>query len=174
MASRTPTPVSFDFQAVLDIITSTDASSSAPSTASTTSISGSPPAPSSSTSQPIDTPPSTPLPVSLASTTSTPVGAIAGGIIGALVFIALVGVGIWYMVRRRRANHMAPSAAYKAAVRAGHQSPMPYQPVYHDSPRHSSEDLPETHDGGAYPFLQTPSRPVSIHSESRFREHTTT
>ncbi|KAJ7940444.1 hypothetical protein B0H13DRAFT_1938134 [Mycena leptocephala] len=104
-------------------------------------------------------------PVSGSSKNSSQAGAIAGGIIGAIVLLLLIGLGIWYRIRRRR-NHIAPSAAYKAAVRAGNPSPMPYQPVRGHSPKNSTDDLT------ADRSLWVPSRPVSIRSESRFREHT--
>ncbi|KAF8212037.1 hypothetical protein K438DRAFT_1805841 [Mycena galopus ATCC 62051] len=115
---------------------------------------------------------------------SVQVGPIAGGIIAALVLLGLIGVGIWwYLRRRRRRHHMAPSAAYRAALRAGNVSPQSYQPVHNDSDAlENSTDAFDTQ----IPFPQTEdspvdrhsswlqSRPISIHSESRFREHTTT
>ncbi|KAF8911064.1 hypothetical protein CPB84DRAFT_1081329 [Gymnopilus junonius] len=52
--------------------------------------------------------------ITSASKKSTNKGAIAGGIIGALVLVAVLGAGvIWWLIRRRR-SQMAPSALYKA------------------------------------------------------------
>lgn len=43
-------------------------------------------------------------------------GAIAGGVIGGLLFFAIMcGLAYWLIMRRRRRSHMAPSAAYMAA-----------------------------------------------------------
>ncbi|KAF7338144.1 hypothetical protein MVEN_02039200 [Mycena venus] len=186
MASATPTPSVFDFQVALDIIhnnftasaTSGDTSSSATATPSSSSAASQSSIATSSSDSTFSASPTlnpSPVPLSLASkASSTPVGAIVGGIIGALVVLALIGAGIWYIRRRRRGRHMAPSAAYKAALRAGNPSPMPYQPVYHDSPQSSTDDLTSEERPQSSSGLSPPSRPVSIHSESRFREHTTT
>ncbi|KAJ7444919.1 hypothetical protein FB451DRAFT_1293863 [Mycena latifolia] len=116
------------------------------------------------------TPAPSAAPLTAASKSSSHAGPIAGGIIGGALFLALVGVAIWYTVVRRRRNHIAPSAAYKAAVRAG--TPMPYQPVHHDeSPKNSAfkqtDDLRPERSGS-----WLPSAAVSIRSESRFLEHT--
>ncbi|KAJ7046993.1 hypothetical protein C8F04DRAFT_1248035 [Mycena alexandri] len=88
---------------------------------------------------PSATSPATPIgpPLSGSSKKSSSAGAIAGGIIGALILLALVGVGVCLVRRRRRNAHTAPSAAYKAAIRAGNPSPMPYQPVRRESPKNS-------------------------------------
>ncbi|KAJ7087854.1 hypothetical protein C8R44DRAFT_819980 [Mycena epipterygia] len=113
--------------------------------------------------------PMPPAPITAVSKTPSKAGPIAGGIIGAAIFLALVGIGIWYTVIRRRRNHIAPSAAYKAAVRAGDTSPMPYQPVRHeDSPKNSTDDLRADWPRSSW----LPSAAVSIKSESRFLEHT--
>ncbi|KAJ6623485.1 hypothetical protein B0H10DRAFT_2009966 [Mycena sp. CBHHK59/15] len=109
--------------------------------------------------------------VSAAKATSQ-AGPIAGGIIGGALFLVLVGLAIWYTVVRRRRNHIAPSAAYKAALRAG--SPMPYQSVHPDSPKNSiscqNDDLRTDRPSSSW----LPSAAVSIHSDhqSRFLEHT--
>ncbi|KAJ7097758.1 hypothetical protein B0H15DRAFT_618380 [Mycena belliarum] len=103
-------------------------------------------------------------PIKAASNSSTNAGRVAGGVIGGLIVLALVGVGIWYTVVHRRRTRIAPSAAYKAALRAG--AP-PYQPINHESPENSTDELwPERR------ASWVPSAPVSIRSESRFLEHT--
>ncbi|KAJ7271971.1 hypothetical protein B0H12DRAFT_1092219 [Mycena haematopus] len=194
MAFATPTPDVFHFADAVSIndvlhknpssfnaspstsatITTTTQSTTATSVSSSdgpTSIpnpTSSQPSQTSSQPKPTSVQSSSSVPLELFSKASSqaPVGAIVGGIIGALVLLGLVG--IWYMRRRRRGHPMAPSAAYKAALRAGNQSPSPYQAVHNDSPNNSTDDLTEER----RPTSWLSSRPVSIHSESRFHEHT--
>ncbi|KAJ6597074.1 hypothetical protein DFH09DRAFT_1133545 [Mycena vulgaris] len=166
--SVTSLPVSTSSVSVSATQTSTTAQASTSATtsvaASGTSDNPTPSATSGSTPSPL-------TPLTAASKATSQVGPIAGGIIGGAIFLALVGIGIWYFAVRRRRNHIAPSAAYKAAVRAGSTTPMPYQPVHHDSPQSSisyqTDDL-RTERAGSW----LPSAPASIRSESRFLEHT--
>ncbi|KAJ6497035.1 hypothetical protein C8R47DRAFT_329261 [Mycena vitilis] len=171
MASETPTPTgTFDIQDVLNIMDgprlSSATSQSGPSPTSVTIILSSAASPSTSsefTSGPSSTSP--PTRVSGSSKGKSQAGPIAGGIIGAIAVVACIGAGLWYRARRRK--RLAPSAAYRAALRSG-APPMPYQPVDRGSPKSSIEEL--SIDRPPSPWL--PSRPVSIRSESRFREHT--
>ncbi|KAJ6502363.1 hypothetical protein C8R45DRAFT_617514 [Mycena sanguinolenta] len=195
MATDTPTPSAFNFDAAVSIndvlhgkpptsIQSSQATQqtstaiSLSSTGSSTSVPNPTPPPTSATSSQLNptsmqSPPSTPLELSSKMGSNVHVGAIAGGIIGGLVLLGLIGVGLFYLRRRRRGHPMAPSAAYKAALRAGNQPSSPYHPVPHrhsDSVDNSIEDLAEEF---SRPSSWISSRPISIHSESRFHEHTT-
>ncbi|KAJ7510057.1 hypothetical protein B0H11DRAFT_1174042 [Mycena galericulata] len=141
--------------------TSSSSTSSPTSTATTTS---SQPGTSTAASATQPSSASTAVPITAASSKSrSQVGPIVGGIIGGVLLLALVGVAIWFMKVRRRRRHIAPSAAYLAALRAG--SPMPYQAVHHESPKNSTEELRSDRP-------ESPWVPVSIQSNSRFLEHT--
>ncbi|KAF7304959.1 hypothetical protein MKEN_01210500 [Mycena kentingensis (nom. inval.)] len=179
MAAASPTPAAFDPQAVQSILADPNATLSAASaTSSASSVSGSNSA--TSTVSPTDVTPDSPSsttpessPLQGASQGSSPSpGAVAGIVIGVLILLGLIGVAVWLFLRRRR-RHMAPSAAYKAALRSGAASP--YQPVPRDSDSHSPKrsdylDLPAERSGS--PAWMS-SRPVSRQSDSRFLEHTT-
>ncbi|KAJ7172293.1 hypothetical protein C8R46DRAFT_143203 [Mycena filopes] len=186
MISATPSPTTFVLDDAYQFAAEAKSGSTTPSPSQTSSRSVSTssvtPTPTTGTASSGDTPasPSAPPapppngpPLSGSSKHSSSAGAIAGGVIGALIVLALVGAGIWLM-RRRRHAHTAPSAAYKAAVRAGNSSPMPYRPVRHeDSPKSSSEHLRlHSDDSIKLERPSSPWRPVSIRSESRFHEHT--
>ncbi|KAJ7120494.1 hypothetical protein C8R43DRAFT_1034878 [Mycena crocata] len=138
MALATPTPTTFDITVASFIaVNSALPSSTSSSTATASSTSGSDPTQiTSNEASPTSTSSSAASPLTAAAKGSSQVGPIAGGIIGGLIFLALVGTGIWYVMRRRRRNHIAPSAAYKAALRSGTPMP-PYQPVHHESPKNS-------------------------------------
>ncbi|KAJ7709717.1 hypothetical protein B0H17DRAFT_234435 [Mycena rosella] len=183
MISETPTPTTFDLEKAKSIATVISAnsgvfpsSSTSPSSSeSTPSLTATinPPAASPSNQSGSDANPSPTLtpsspgaPITAASKSTSHAGPIAGGIIGGALFLALVALGIRYSAVRRRRKHIAPSAAYKAAVRAGNTSPtMPYHPVHHESPRNSTDELRPEHPGS-----WLPSAPASIRSESRFHE----
>ncbi|KAJ7685367.1 hypothetical protein DFH06DRAFT_40522 [Mycena polygramma] len=158
MASETPTPTgTFDPQD----------SGSSPTSATLISISATSPSTPPSTGGPSSTSP--PTRVSGSSRGKSQAGPIAGGIIGAIVVVAFIGAGLWYRARRRK--RLAPSAAYRAALRSG-APPMPYQPVDRGSPKSSMPPQIDELSIDRPPSPWLPSRPVSIRSESRFREHT--
>jgi hypothetical protein len=70
------------------------------------------------------------------------VGAIAGGVVGGVVLLgALIGLGVFFFLRRRRAQ-VAPSTAYGSVLNAG---------GYPTGPPASKE----------YNYNQTPFTPVS-------------
>ncbi|KAJ7273312.1 hypothetical protein C8J57DRAFT_1317512 [Mycena rebaudengoi] len=144
----------------------TSTTSTSPTSESTTVETGPPPPPGIT-----PTSSSSPLTNSGAVRATSNVGPIAGGIIGGVIFLALAGLLIWYTTVRRRRHHIAPSAAYKAAVRAG--TPMPYQAVRHDSPKNSmsyqTDDL--TSDRAASPWVPSDTVKSEKHP-SRFLEHT--
>ena len=52
-------------------------------------------------------------------------GAIAGGVVGGIVFLALVGLAVFFFLRRRKAKQVPPSAAYAAAPYQNPSSPPP-------------------------------------------------
>ncbi|KAJ7775085.1 hypothetical protein B0H16DRAFT_85206 [Mycena metata] len=184
MVEATPTPTTFNIDDAYATASAIRASSSVPPlpsqttsslTASTHSTTSSSTQTASSDGATSSQAPATPIrpPLSGSSKKSSSAGAVAGGIIGALVVLALVGVGIWLLRRRRRNAHTAPSAAYKAAMRARNASPMPYQPVRRESPKNSSEHTRlNSDDSVRFDRPSSPWRPVSIRSESRFHEHT--
>ncbi|KAJ7724445.1 hypothetical protein DFH07DRAFT_263526 [Mycena maculata] len=176
MASATPTAMTFDLAAATSIAAFISASSTFPplpsssgssptasqtgTVSSTSTLSGYNSA--TSSAGPASTPSPLTNPVGASSKTNSHVGAIVGGIVGAVLILALVSAGVWYTRRRRRRSHIAPSAAYKAALRAG--SPMPtYQPVHHESPKNSTDELRTDR-------VPSPWPAVSIQSESRFHE----
>ncbi|KAH8655332.1 hypothetical protein BX600DRAFT_525283 [Xylariales sp. PMI_506] len=100
---------------------------------------------------------------------STPTGAIAGGVVGGVAVIALIGFGIWFMMRRRK-NAAAPptTTAWSNQPYAGHPSqpaaPGPYSPT---APMH-----PQMAAGGAYfvPPEQAKSPAMSQTSNAYHRD----
>ena len=78
--------------------TATIASSTSRSIASTVSL----PLTSTSASEAYATP--TPSNTPSQSSSSTPVGAIAGGVVGGIVGLALLGLLVWFLMRRKRNN----------------------------------------------------------------------
>ncbi|KAF7363601.1 hypothetical protein MSAN_01017000 [Mycena sanguinolenta] len=139
MASATPTPNVFNFDAALSInsilhgtkpppTTTTDQSSQALSAAQQTSSATSP----SSTDDLGDKPNST--------LGKSNLFAIKPNLWAVLLrpnrtcfkikLQSLIGVGLFYLQRRRRGHAMAQPTPYNADFRAGNQSPSPYQPVH--------------------------------------------
>ncbi|KAJ7219464.1 hypothetical protein GGX14DRAFT_436277 [Mycena pura] len=178
LAAATPTPSVFRIQDALSLANNDDtasftrsAAASSSSSSITSSSSSVPTQSDSSTSAATSTMPApssssspTPTPASGSSTLKTKAGLIVGGIIGGALLVALVCIA--YIMRRRRQtrNHVAPSAAYKAAIHNGSAFPISYQPV-RQNVSHSTEDPKHASESW-------PSRPTSMQSQSRFIEHT--
>ncbi|KAF7294755.1 hypothetical protein MIND_01012900 [Mycena indigotica] len=174
MAAATPTPSSFSLQDAVNLANS-NFSIAAASPSSESSNPSVPPTPQASPSSSVgDTSPSASSlePLRGASQTKSNAGTIAGVVIGVIIALALIVVGVWLVLRRRRQRHMAPSAVYRAALRSGMSSP--YQPVplraHEDSPQHSPFELPP--DRADSPAWMATSQPASLRSQSRFLEHT--
>ncbi|KAJ7632796.1 hypothetical protein FB45DRAFT_913521 [Roridomyces roridus] len=179
MVSATPSPTTFNAQAATSLALFISSAGTFPTPNASSSTTD--PTSSSSSSSSSSSPPTSTLSSSSPAETSSPsvsplrgvsekshsnAGAIAGGLIGALVFLGLVVTGLLYLRRRRRQSHIAPSAAYMAALRAGEQ---PYHPVHlRDSmdEMRSVERPPERHGS------PLPSSSDSLRNESRFLEHT--
>ncbi|KAF7323145.1 hypothetical protein HMN09_00094800 [Mycena chlorophos] len=178
MASETPTPSQFNVTAAMDLAQGNDTTGANPPSSSTSSGSSSTGSTTPSSTF-LSSPSSSVAPLLAASSSSKlNAGTIAGAVIGVLVALALVALAVWYFVRRRRRHtHMAPSAAYKEALRNGTATGYTSVPLQDEKSSHPRLDHPQQTDfssefSDAVPAWMNDSRPASVHSESRFLEHT--
>ncbi|KAK3685692.1 hypothetical protein B0T22DRAFT_226509 [Podospora appendiculata] len=134
--------------------TTTHLSSSSTSTVSTTS--GSTTASSSSTTSSSTTPPiggnldptSTPTPQP-SSSSSVPLGPIIGGVVGGVGALALIGLGIFFLMRQnKKKNGTAADAAAASATAAAAPAPAPYGGS--PGPQMAQQTPPPVNGGGYY------------------------
>ncbi|CAK5264924.1 unnamed protein product [Mycena citricolor] len=148
MAAATPFPTTFNIQAAQNLasfcIPTSGTLPSAPGMSSTSSLASS----ASSTFSAMSSTEASSSPTNLTPHKGASVpsginaGAIAGGVIGAMLFVLVTGVVFWVVYRRRKRSRMAPSAVYKAALRAGtpnYHHVMTSADPFEDSPRNSTD-----------------------------------